>query len=178
MQHFQFSKELYCVFVSFENKKSIVFLSNVLVLKFSNWFFGKDNLNENIFPTVANTIRFAWNTNSLLHHYRVTNSVNVSNPKTVKNKLQVLFQILISTRFSFQWFIIRQVLWEKQIHPLYYGHMTHSSMLGSHRGGDIHRLGRRNLVASDSTPKVHRQSIPTTHAPSVLNSSSSPKRFY
>ena len=59
MQHFQFSKELYCVFVSFENKKSIVFLSNVLVLKFSNGFFGKDNLNENIFPTVANTIRFA-----------------------------------------------------------------------------------------------------------------------
>ena len=35
-------------------------------------------------------------------------------------------------------------------------------MLGSHRGDDIHRLGRRNLVASDSSPKVCRQSIPTS----------------
>ena len=31
-------------------------------------------------------------------------------------------------------------------------------MLDSHRGNDIHRLGRRNLVASDSSPKVCRQS--------------------
>ena len=46
------------------------------------------------------------------------------------------------------------------------------------RGDDIHRLGRRNLVASDSSPKVHRQSIPTTCANSILNSSSSTKRFY
>ena len=51
-------------------------------------------------------------------------------------------------------------------------------MLGSHRGDDIHRLGQRNLVASDSSPKVRRQSIPTTFAHSVLNSSSSTKRLY
>ena len=51
-------------------------------------------------------------------------------------------------------------------------------ILGSHRGDDIHRLGRRNLVASDSSPKVCRQSFPTTCAHSVLNSSSSTKRFY
>ena len=37
-------------------------------------------------------------------------------------------------------------------------------MLGSHRSDDIHRLGRRNLVASDSSPEVRRQSIPTTSA--------------
>ena len=43
-------------------------------------------------------------------------------------------------------------------------------MLGSHRGDDIHRLGRWNLVASDSSLKVRRQSIPTTCAYSILNS--------
>ena len=53
-----------------------------------------------------------------------------------------------------------------------------SLMLGSHRGDDIHRLGRRNLVASDSSPKLRFQSIPTTCTHSVLNSSSSTKRFY
>ena len=47
-----------------------------------------------------------------------------------------------------------------------------------HRGDDIHRLGRQYLVASDSSPKFHRQSIPTTCAHSILNSSSSTKRFY
>ena len=51
-------------------------------------------------------------------------------------------------------------------------------MLGSHRDDDIHRLERRNLVASDSSPKVHRQSIHTTCAHSVLNRSSSTNRFY
>ena len=51
-------------------------------------------------------------------------------------------------------------------------------MLGPHRGDDIHLLGRWNLVASDSSPKVRRQSIPTTCAHSVLNSLSSTKRFY
>ena len=50
-------------------------------------------------------------------------------------------------------------------------------MLGSHRGDDVHRLGRQNFVASDSSPKVRRQSIPTTYAHSILNSSSSTKRF-
>ena len=43
-------------------------------------------------------------------------------------------------------------------------------MLGSHRGDDIHRFRRRNLVASDSSPKVRRQSIHTTCAHSVLDS--------
>ena len=33
-------------------------------------------------------------------------------------------------------------------------------MFGSHRNDDIHRLVRRNLVASDSSHKVRRQSIP------------------
>ena len=47
-----------------------------------------------------------------------------------------------------------------------------------HRGADIHRLGRRNLVASDSSSKVRRLSIPTTFVYSVLNSSSSTKRLY
>ena len=51
-------------------------------------------------------------------------------------------------------------------------------MLGSHRGDDIHRLGRRNLAAPDSAPKFCHQSITTTCAHSVLNSSSSVKRFY
>ena len=50
-------------------------------------------------------------------------------------------------------------------------------MLGSHHSDDFHRLGRRNLVAWDSSPKVRCQSIPTTCAHSVLNSSSSTKRF-
>ena len=48
-------------------------------------------------------------------------------------------------------------------------------MLGSHRGDDIHRLGRRDLVASHSSPKVRCQSMPTTCAYSVVNSSSSAK---
>ena len=43
---------------------------------------------------------------------------------------------------------------------------------------DINRLGRRNLVASDSLPIVRRRSIPTTCVNSVLISSSSTKRFY
>ena len=51
-------------------------------------------------------------------------------------------------------------------------------MLASHRGDDIHRLGRRNLVASDLSPKVRCQSIPMTCAHSVLKSSSSTKEFY
>ena len=50
-------------------------------------------------------------------------------------------------------------------------------MLGSHRGDDIHRLGRRNLVASDSSPKARRQSISTNCAHSVLNLSSSTGSF-
>ena len=50
-------------------------------------------------------------------------------------------------------------------------------MLGSHRGDDIHRLGRRNLVASDSSPKVRRKSISTTCAHLVLNLSSSTGSF-
>ena len=45
-----------------------------------------------------------------------------------------------------------------------------SLVIGFHRGDDIHRLGRRNLVASDSSPKGRRQSIPTTCRHSVLNS--------
>ena len=40
-------------------------------------------------------------------------------------------------------------------------------MLGYHRGDDIHRLEQQNLVTSDSSPKVHRQSIPTTCTNSV-----------
>ena len=51
-------------------------------------------------------------------------------------------------------------------------------MLGSHRSDDIHRLGRRNLVASDSSPKVRCQSISTTCVHSVLNSLFSPKQFF
>ena len=51
-------------------------------------------------------------------------------------------------------------------------------MLGSHRGDDIHRLGRLNLVASDSSPKVRHQSIPFTFAHSVLYSTPSTKRLY
>ena len=43
--------------------------------------------------------------------------------------------------------------------------------LGSHRGDHICRLGRRNLIASDSSPKVRRRSIPTNGPHSVLNSS-------
>ena len=42
-------------------------------------------------------------------------------------------------------------------------------MLSIHHGDDIHCLGRRNLVTSDSQPKVRCQSIPTTFAHSVLN---------
>ena len=51
-------------------------------------------------------------------------------------------------------------------------------LLGFHPGNDIHRPRRANLVASNSSPKVRRQSVPTTCAHSVLNSSSSTKRFY
>ena len=51
-------------------------------------------------------------------------------------------------------------------------------MLSSNRGDDIYRLGWRNLAASDSSPKVCRQSIPTTCAHSVLYSSSSTKGFF
>ena len=43
-------------------------------------------------------------------------------------------------------------------------------ILGPHRGDDIHRLGRWNLVTSDSSLKVRRQSIPTICEYSVLNS--------
>ena len=50
-------------------------------------------------------------------------------------------------------------------------------MLASHRGDDIHRLGRRNLVASDSSPKVCRQSILTNCTHSVLNSHLLQKAF-
>ena len=51
-------------------------------------------------------------------------------------------------------------------------------MLGSHCDNDIHRFGRQSLVASDSLPKVCHQSILTTFAHSILNSSSSSKRLY
>ena len=43
---------------------------------------------------------------------------------------------------------------------------------GFHRGDHICRLGRRNLIALDSSPKVCRQSIPTDCPHSVLSSSS------
>ena len=33
-------------------------------------------------------------------------------------------------------------------------------MLGSYCGDDIHRLGRRNLVASDSSPKAVARAFP------------------
>ena len=36
--------------------------------------------------------------------------------------------------------------------------------LGFHSGNDIHHLGRRNLIAPDSSPKVRRQSILTATA--------------
>ena len=51
-------------------------------------------------------------------------------------------------------------------------------MLGSHCDNDIHCLRRQNLVASDSLPKVCRQSTLTTFAHTILNSSSSTKRLY
>ena len=44
-------------------------------------------------------------------------------------------------------------------------------ILGSHRGDYIYQLGRRNLIASGSSLKVHRQSIPTNCPHSVLSSS-------
>ena len=50
-------------------------------------------------------------------------------------------------------------------------------MLNSQRGDDIYRLGRQNLVASDSSLRVRCKSIATTCVHSVLNSSSSTKRF-
>ena len=46
-----------------------------------------------------------------------------------------------------------------------------SFKLGSHHGDHICRLGRQNLFASDSSPKVCRQSIPTNCPLSVLSSS-------
>ena len=51
-------------------------------------------------------------------------------------------------------------------------------MLDTHHDIGIHGLGQRNLVASDSSSKVCRQSILTTFAHLVLNSSSSAKRLY
>ena len=45
-----------------------------------------------------------------------------------------------------------------------------SHRLGSHRGDHICRLGWRNLIALDSSPKVRRQSIPTNCPRSVLRS--------
>ena len=40
-----------------------------------------------------------------------------------------------------------------------------------HRGDHMCCLGRQNLITSDSSPKVHRQNIPTNCANSVLSSS-------
>ena len=59
--------------------------------------------------------------------------------------------------------------------------MKYKLKLGSHHGGDIHRLGRRDLIASDSLRKFHRQSIPTNCPHSALSSSSywqSDTRFF
>ena len=42
---------------------------------------------------------------------------------------------------------------------------------GFHRGDHICRLGKQNLIASDSMPKVCHQSLPTNCAYSKLNSS-------
>ena len=43
--------------------------------------------------------------------------------------------------------------------------------LGYHRGDEIHRFGRKNLIVSDSLPKVCCQSIPTNYSHSMLRSS-------
>ena len=49
--------------------------------------------------------------------------------------------------------------------------MTQTSLKrGSHRLDHICYLGRQNLIASDSSLKVRRQSIPTNCAYSVLRS--------
>ena len=57
-------------------------------------------------------------------------------------------------------------------------HLKVFLILSSHRADDIRRLGRRNLVASDSSPKVRCHSISTNFAYSVLNLSSSTERLY
>ena len=49
--------------------------------------------------------------------------------------------------------------------------------IGSHRGYGIHRLGRRNLIAPDPSPKVCRQSILTNCEHLVLSSSSFTKKL-
>ena len=73
--------------------------------------------NKMRFRMVSNKQVFARETNSPLHHGHVTHSLKVNSLKMDNNQLQILLQILISITLSFQWYIIRQVLREKQIHP-------------------------------------------------------------
>ena len=55
---------------------------------------------------------------------------------------------------------------------------NYTDKLGSHRGDHICCLGRGNLIASDSSPKVRCQSIATNCAHSMLNSSPYIKWFF
>ena len=62
-----------------------------------------------------------------LHYGHVTHFfLKVNNPETDLNQLWPLLHLLINIKFSFQWYQIRKVLQEKQIHPLHHGHVTHS----------------------------------------------------
>ena len=60
-----------------------------------------------LFLMLPNTIGFARKTGLPLHHGHVTHSLKVNKSKTDKNQLYVLFEMLISITFSFQWYIIR-----------------------------------------------------------------------
>ena len=60
-------------------------------------------------------------------------SLKVNNPETDWNQLSFLLHLLINIKFSFQWYQLRKVLQEKQIHPLYHRHVTHSLKVNNPR---------------------------------------------
>ena len=93
-----------------------------------------------------------------LHHGQVANSLKVSNPKKDKYHLQILLQILLSIKFSFQWYMIRQVLREKQICPLCHGHVMLSLKVNNPKMDKTHLQVLQQKLISTKLP-FHRHQI-------------------